>query len=72
LLAAYTELHHFLARRLDNPHDAADVEQSSFERVYVQALAASVTSPRALLFGAPLTPTPFSSVKPNRWQQRSN
>jgi RNA polymerase sigma factor (sigma-70 family) len=50
LLAAYDELRHFLSRRLRNADDAADVAQSSFERVYAHALAAPVSSPRALLF----------------------
>lgn len=54
LLAAYAELKTFLLRRLHNADDAADVAQSSFERVYAHALAAPtaspVTSPRALLF----------------------
>ncbi|MEX0803697.1 MAG: sigma-70 family RNA polymerase sigma factor [Candidatus Binatia bacterium] len=50
LLTAYTELSRFLSRRLRNPHDAADVAQSSFERVYTHALAAPIAAPRALLF----------------------
>lgn len=50
LIAAYAELRHFLVHRLRNTDDAADVAQSSFERVYVHALAGSVTAPRALLF----------------------
>jgi RNA polymerase sigma factor (sigma-70 family) len=50
LLAAYTELHRFLSHRLDNPHEAADVAQASFERVYAHALAAPIAAPRALLF----------------------
>ncbi len=50
LLAAYDELRRFLAGRLRNADDAADVAQSSFERVYAHALAGPVTSPRALLF----------------------
>jgi RNA polymerase sigma-70 factor (ECF subfamily) len=50
LLAAYVELRRVLSRRLGNTHDAADVAQSSFERVYAHALAAPITSPRALLF----------------------
>jgi RNA polymerase sigma factor (sigma-70 family) len=35
---------------LSNPHDAADVAQSSFERVDVHGLSAAIASPRALLF----------------------
>jgi RNA polymerase sigma-70 factor (ECF subfamily) len=50
LLTAYAELCRFLARRLGNTHDAADVAQSSFERAYAHALAAPMRSPRAVLF----------------------
>lgn len=50
LLAAYTELRDVLARRLGSAHEAADVAQASFERVYTHVLAASSTAPRALLF----------------------
>jgi len=50
LLAAYTDLRHALVRRLRNPDNAADVAQSSFERVYAHSQVASITSPRALLF----------------------
>jgi RNA polymerase sigma-70 factor (ECF subfamily) len=50
LLAAYNDLRRFLSSRLSNPHDAADVAQSSFERVYVHGLSAAIASPRALLF----------------------
>jgi RNA polymerase sigma-70 factor (ECF subfamily) len=50
LVAAYAELRRVLARRLGNVHDAADVAQSSFERVYAHAQAAPITAPRALLF----------------------
>jgi RNA polymerase sigma factor (sigma-70 family) len=50
LLSAYTELRGALTRRLRNPEDAADVAQSSFERVYAHALVVYVSSPRALLF----------------------
>jgi len=50
LLAAYNDLMRFLARRLGNADDAADVAQSSFERVYAHSLAETITSPRALLF----------------------
>lgn len=50
LLTAYAELRRVLSRRLGNAHDAADVAQSSFERVYAHALAAPIASPRALLF----------------------
>jgi RNA polymerase sigma factor (sigma-70 family) len=50
LLAAYHDLTRFLATRLGNRHDADDVAQSSFERVYAHGLSAAITSPRALLF----------------------
>lgn len=50
LMQAYGELRRFLLRRLGNAQDAADVAQSSFERVYAYALASPVASPRALLF----------------------
>lgn len=50
LLGAYGELRRFLVRRLRNADDAADLAQSSFERVYAHALAAPVSCPRALLF----------------------
>jgi RNA polymerase sigma-70 factor (ECF subfamily) len=50
LLAAYKELHGVLARRLGNVHEADDVAQTSFERVYAHMLTASSTAPRALLF----------------------
>jgi RNA polymerase sigma-70 factor (ECF subfamily) len=50
LLSAYAELKRFLSQRLRNADDVADVAQSSFERVYVHALASPVASPRALLF----------------------
>jgi transmembrane sensor len=52
LLSAYGELRRWLARRLGNPQDAADVAQSSFEQVYAYAAATPVASPRALLFRA--------------------
>lgn len=52
LLIAYSELRRFLGRRLRDPNDAADVAQSSFERVYAHGLTATITSPRALLFRA--------------------
>jgi RNA polymerase sigma factor (sigma-70 family) len=50
LLSAYAELRRYLSRRLRNPDDAADVAQSSFERVYAHGLTATITTPRALLF----------------------
>lgn len=50
LVAAYGKLRRFLLRRLSNSEDAADVAQSSFERVYAHALASPIASPRALLF----------------------
>jgi RNA polymerase sigma factor (sigma-70 family) len=50
LLSAYAELRRWLSLRLGNPHDAADVAQSSFEQVYAYATGSPVTSPRALLF----------------------
>lgn len=50
LIAAYAELRRFLARRLGNAEDAADVAQSSFERAYKYVLSVPVASPRALLF----------------------
>jgi len=50
LLAAYNDLRRFLASRLANPHDAADVAQASFERVYAYGLSATISAPRALLF----------------------
>ena len=50
LLTAYNDLRRFLSSRLSNPHDAADIAQSSFERVYVHGLSAAIASPRGLLF----------------------
>jgi RNA polymerase sigma factor (sigma-70 family) len=50
LLFAYAELRRYLSRRLGNPDDAADVAQSSFERVFAHSLTAMITAPRALLF----------------------
>jgi len=65
LVAHYGDLRRQLTRELKDPHYAADIAQSSFERVYAQALklrpgrsssAASdqttveIESPRALLF----------------------
>lgn len=50
LLAAYAELKRSLSRRLGNVHDAQDLAQSSFERVYAHALTFPIGSPRALLF----------------------
>lgn len=56
LLTSYKELRSYLTSRLRNPDDAADIAQSSFERVYAHAMPVSGTptiniqSPRALLF----------------------
>ncbi len=57
LLHSYRELGHYLRGRLRNAEDAADIAQSSFERVYRYALPAQgeppqIESPRALLFKA--------------------
>lgn len=57
LLASYRELRNYLRGRLGNAEDAADIAQTSFERVYHYALPASgeaptIESPRALLFKA--------------------
>src|SRR3989475_8893335 len=62
LVAHYGDLRRQLTRDLRDPHYAADIAQSSFERVYVHALGlrsgkkaetlpdAGIESPRALLF----------------------
>jgi RNA polymerase sigma-70 factor (ECF subfamily) len=54
LVAHCADLRRQLTRELRDPQHAADIAQSSFERVYVQALGdgpqAAITSPRALLF----------------------
>lgn len=55
LLAAYRDLRRHLAHELRNPDDAADIAQSSFERVYSRAAASpggmeAIEFPRALLF----------------------
>jgi len=56
LLTSYRELRSYLTSRLRNPDDAADIAQSSFERVYAHAMPAAgaptmqIQSPRALLF----------------------
>lgn len=56
LLTSYRELRLYLTSRLRNPDDAADIAQSSFERVYAHAMPVAGTptmhiqSPRALLF----------------------
>ena len=65
LVAHYGDLRRQLTRELKDPHYAADIAQSSFERVYAQALklrpgrsssaasdptAVEIESPRALLF----------------------
>jgi len=52
LLAHYSDLRRYLGSRLGNPHDAADIAQSSFAQVYAHALAAPVINARALLFQA--------------------
>lgn len=58
LLISYKELRLYLTRKLRNPEDAADIAQSSFERVYAHAKPVSgiptmhIQSPRALLFRA--------------------
>ena len=57
LVAHCADLRRQLTRELRDPQHAADIAQSSFERVYAQALAglgdgaqAAIASPRALLF----------------------
>jgi RNA polymerase sigma-70 factor (ECF subfamily) len=63
LVSHYADLRRQLTRDLKDPHHAADIAQSSFERVYEQALKitepggagadrtrGSIESPRALLF----------------------
>lgn len=57
LLDAYRDLRRHLSRELRNPEEAADIAQSSFERVYHHAAAATgnardagIQRPRALLF----------------------
>lgn len=60
LVAHYADLRRQLTRDLRDPHYAADIAQSSFERVFVQATKSSgsddakdgsgIESPRALLF----------------------
>lgn len=55
LLHSYRELRCYLTARLRNAEDAADIAQSSFERVYAHAMPATgvdvtIESPRALLF----------------------
>ena len=59
LLDAYRDLRRYLSHELRNPDDAADIAQSSFERVYARAGMVSATlpgdaagmeCPRALLF----------------------
>jgi len=61
LVAHYGDLRRQLTRDLRDPHYAADIAQSSFERVYVHAMGlragrkaatagAEIESPRALLF----------------------
>lgn len=55
LLLHYRDLLRHLTHKLRNPDDAADIAQTTFERVYQHALAApgnaaAIESPRALLF----------------------
>lgn len=64
LLAHYADLRRQLTRELRDPHYAADIAQSSFERVYTQVLkgncgmspdggtrtSGTIESPKALLF----------------------
>jgi len=52
LLSHYGDLRRQLTRELKDPHHAADIAQSSFLRVYAQALepGAGIDAPRALLF----------------------
>ncbi|HWT20543.1 MAG TPA: RNA polymerase sigma factor [Variovorax sp.] len=56
LVAHYADLRRQLTRDLRDPHYAADIAQSSFERVYAHALkdgtpgSGGIESPRALLF----------------------
>jgi RNA polymerase sigma factor (sigma-70 family) len=57
LVAHYGDLRRHLTRELKDPHHAADIAQSSFERVFAQAQQqapggneAMIDSPRALLF----------------------
>lgn len=61
LVAHYGDLRRQLTRELKDPHYAADIAQSSFERVYTQALqkdgradcgarCTEIEAPRALLF----------------------
>ena len=61
LMAHYGDLRRQLTRELKDPHNAADIAQSSFERVYTQALqkdgradrgarCTEIEAPRALLF----------------------
>jgi RNA polymerase sigma factor (sigma-70 family) len=56
LLSHYRDLRKHLGYQLRNPDDAADIAQTSFERVYASALRAGdasaplIDSPRGLLF----------------------
>ncbi|MFT7773031.1 RNA polymerase sigma factor [Roseateles sp.] len=61
LVGHYGDLRRYLVRELRDPHHAADIAQSSFERVYVRAMEVGpargaretpdgITSMRALLF----------------------
>lgn len=52
LLAHYADLRGYLAVRLRNPDDAADIAQSSFAQVYAYSLNRPVANSRALLFQA--------------------
>ena len=48
----YKELLRFLARRLGNSHDAADVAQETYARILDRSGGAVITQPRAFLFRA--------------------
>src|SRR5687767_7029729 len=66
LLAAYTELHRFLSHHLDNPHEAADVAQASFERVYAHALGRAGGQPQSVRRGRDDTaPSPRDPASPH-------
>ena len=48
----YKELLRFLARRLGNSHDAADVAQETYARILDRTGGAAIEQPRAFLFRA--------------------
>ncbi|MFB0487383.1 sigma factor, partial [Vibrio cholerae] len=50
----YTELLRFLARKLGNSHDAADVAQEAYARVLDRNGSCAIVQPRAFLFRAAL------------------